>query len=144
MKVLQKGRCYYKISNEVCLPTCTLSLRGFAHSQPQTHILTSPWTCVHTKPGQDCLCATSNDEGCRLLVPHPVPVIPHAWEPQPGFWTCLLYSGAISHSSMAFAGPCWLHLPLIISHKPAACCLLFLLWSKTVLVACFPGRLAEE
>lgn len=34
--------------------------------------------------------------------------------------------------------------PSTFSHKPAACCLLFLLWRKAVLVAHFPERLAEE
>lgn len=57
------------------------------------------------------------DEGCRLLLPHSVCGTPHDWEPQPVFWTYLLYSSGPS----AAAG--W---PLLasasINLQPQTCC----------------------
>ena len=62
--------------------------------------------CAHEAcPG---LLVCNMDEGCRLLVPLPVPGIPHDWEPQLVFKMCLLYSSGPSAAAgwplLALAG----------------------------------------
>lgn len=101
------------------LATCTLPPRGFAHCQPQAHMLTSPWTCVHTRPGQDCLCTVwMRVAGCSFLIPFLMPGNHNLFF---GHVFCTLWG--LQPQQCGF---CW---PLLvtssINYQPQTCCLLF-------------------
>lgn len=82
------------------------------------------------------------DEGCRLLILHLVPGIPHDWEPPSDFWMCLLYSLEPS----AAAGWPLLALTGFSFFQPQTCCPLsaFLPLEESCVGCPFPGRLAGE
>lgn len=139
MKVLQKGTSYYKISTELDLCTCTLSLRNFALSLKAACSRAlgrglARIDCTQRGKGLQALSSSPCSWNSSLTGNHNL-VFGHVFCTLRGHQ---LQQGGLCYPLLASAA---------INLQPqtvAAHCLLFLLGRKAVLVAHFPGKLAEE